>query len=487
MKIQKTLFITSFLLFLSACSSNPATGGQDLVLMSEQEEIELGRKAHQQVLKQYGIYDDQKLQQYVQQIGDKLARNSHRKDLLFRFTVLDSNQVNAFALPGGYIYITRGLMAYLNSEAELAAVLGHEIGHVTARHSVRQHSAASIANIGALIGSIFIPGMNTYAGSQLTNIFGTALLRGYGRDHELEADRLGAEYLAITGYKPTAMIDVISVLKNQEAFETQRAKQEGREPNTYHGLFSTHPSNDKRLQEVVGLATELQRSSSPKIAQEDYFSNIDGMVFGDSPKEGITRGNHFYHQDLDFALRFPKGWQVTNQPDRLLFSAPKGEAVIQLTAEDINKRISPRQFMVERLGLNELANEQSLNIHGFEAHTATTKIRTEFGRRETRFTVIYQNQMAYILAGTTKESATISRFDPDFMDTMQSFHSLTPNEKILSAPLALKIIQADTTTDYEKLAKSSPLLQMSEETLRLLNDHYPDGRPNSGQLLKVIQ
>lgn len=475
------------LIILSACSSNPATGGQDLVLMSEQEEIALGRKAHQQVLKQYGVYDDQKLQVYVQTLGDKLARNSHRKDLLFRFTVLDSQQVNAFALPGGYIYITRGLMAYLNSEAELAAVLGHEIGHVTARHSVRQHSAASIANIGAIIGSIFIPGMNTYAGSQLTNIFGTALLRGYGREHELEADKLGAEYLAVTGYKPTAMIDVISVLKNQETFEKERAKQEGREPNTYHGLFSTHPSNDKRLQEVIGLASELQKSPAPMVAQEEYFNNIDGMVFGDSPKEGITRGNHFYHQDLDFALRFPTGWHVSNQTDRLIFSAPKGAAVIQLTAEDINKRISPRQFMIERLGLNKLSQEQILNIHGFEAHTAVSNIRTDFGKRETRFTVIYQNQMAYILAGTTKEPKQISQFDADFMNTMQSFHSLTPNEKILSAPLSLKIIQADNSTTYQTLITSSPLLQMPEATLRLLNDHYPNGQPNSGDLLKVIQ
>lgn len=472
---------------LLACATNPATGGQDIVMMSEQEEIALGRKAHQQVLKQYGTYDDPKLQQYVQAIGEKLARKSHRNDLFFRFTVLDSKQVNAFALPGGYIYITRGLMAYLNSEAELAAVLGHEIGHVTARHGVRQHSATRLANIGAVLGSIFIPGMNTAVGGQLTNVFGTALLRGYGRDHELEADKLGAEYLARTGYTPKAMLDVISVLKNQEMFEKQRAEREGREPNTYHGLFSTHPDNDTRLQEVVGLADKLQSSATPVVAVEPYYDQIDGMIYGDSPKEGITRGSSFYHQDLGFALSFPKGWHVTNRPDRLLITAPKGEAIIQMTAEDINKRISPRQFMIERMGLDNLNNEQALTIHGFEAHTGTTRINTHFGRRDTRFTVIYHNQMAYILAGISKEKDKIAQYDNAFLTTMKSFHALTDNERVLAAPLQLKVIQADTETDYQALAGASPLLKYTEEELRLLNDQFPKGEPAAGQLVKIIQ
>ena len=487
---METLLKTSLiglLLLLTGCATNPATGEQDIVLMSEQEEIALGRQAHQEVLKQYGVYEDKSLQQYVQSVGNKLARKSHRQDLIFRFTVLDSKQVNAFALPGGYIYITRGLMAYLNSEAELAAVLGHEIGHVTARHSVRQYSAAQLANIGAMIGSIFVPGMNTTIGNQLTQLFGTALLRGYGREHELEADRLGAEYLARTGYTPKAMIDVITVLKSQEQFEIQRAKQEGREPNTYHGLFATHPKNDTRLQEIVGLADSLQSKTTPAVGVEPYFNSIDGLIFGDSPKEGITRGNSFYHRDLGFALNLPKGWNVTNQPDRLIVAAPEGKALIQLTAEDINKRISPRQFMIERLGLNELRNERSLNIHGSEAHTGTSSINTNFGRRESRFTVLYFNQMAYVFAGITKEKGKIAEYDTTFLKSMQSFHALTKNEQQLAKPLQLDIIKASADTNYKALSQTSPLLQYAEEEIRLLNDHYPKGTPTHGQLIKIIQ
>ncbi|MCG8325873.1 MAG: M48 family metalloprotease, partial [Thiotrichales bacterium] len=256
---------------LTACATNPVTGAQDIVFMSEQQEISLGRKTHQEILAQYGVYDDPELQVYVQQIGERLARKSHRSNLIYRFTVLDSKEVNAFALPGGYIYITRGLMAYLNSEAELAAVLGHEIGHVTARHSVRQYSATQLANIGVALGSAFIPGLNNSAANQLTQLFGTALLRGYGREHELEADRLGAEYLAVTGYDPKAMLDVIGVLKSQEIFERQRARAEGREPRIYHGLFSTHPDNDRRRQEVVGHADKLRTNSDSYHGRETFL------------------------------------------------------------------------------------------------------------------------------------------------------------------------------------------------------------------------
>ncbi len=248
---------------ISGCAVNPATGEQDLVLMSEQSEIALGRKTNKEVLQHYIVYDSPELQAYVNEVGQKLAMNSHRNNLIYRFTVLDSRDVNAFALPGGYIFITRGLLAYLNSEAELAAVLGHEIGHVTARHAVRQYSAAQITGIGTALASIFIPGMNQ-VGSQLMQVMGSAFLRGYGREHELEADKLGAEYVARTDYDAESMLDVIQVLKDQETFESQQAEAEGREPRIYHGLFSTHPDHDTRLQEIVEYASKYQSQRESK-------------------------------------------------------------------------------------------------------------------------------------------------------------------------------------------------------------------------------
>lgn len=478
--------VVLLLAFATGCAVNPVTGKQDIVLMSEQEEITLGRKTSQEVLQHYSVYDDPQLQAYVESVGRKLAANSHRQDLVYRFTVLDSREVNAFALPGGYIYITRGLMSYLNSEAELAAVLGHEIGHVTARHAVRQFSAAQLANIGAAIGAIFIPGMNA-VGNQLVQLFGAALLRGYGRDHELEADQLGAEYLARTDYNPRAMLDVIGVLKNQELFETRLAKAEGREPNIYHGLFSTHPDNDTRLQEVVATADKFYNPNLTYIGREDYLDKIDGMVFGDSAKEGIVRGRSFYHADLGFVLQFPPNWNVSNHPDRLLITAPEGAAIMQLAVEDINKRITPREFMITRLGLKQLVNDTALSIHDLQAHTGLAPINTSFGYRSARFTVIYLNDRAFILAGVAKDTNTSAEYDRYFLESAQSFHEMTESEHALAQPLHLKIFQAEAGTSFKALSASSPLEMFPEEQLRLINALFPQGEPQTGMLIKLIE
>lgn len=474
------------LLCISSCAVNPVTGKQDLVLLSESDELALGRKTNAEVLKQYTVYDNPVLQNYVQNIGEKLATKSHRSNLIYRFTVLDSKEVNAFALPGGYIYITRGLMAYLNSEAELAAVLGHEIGHVTARHAVRQHSATQLANIGAALTSIFVPGM-TQASNQLVQFAGGALLRGYGRSHELEADRLGAEYLARTNYNPEAMLDVIRVLKNQEVFEREQARAEGREPRIYHGVFSTHPDSDTRLHEVINMAKALNESGTVNyVGRDEYMSLVDDLVYGDSPEEGILRGQHFFHEGLGFSMRFPKKWNMTNLPDRILLANADGNALMQISAEDINQRQSPRDFMVKRMGLNNLEKEFPLNINGLTAHTGVSVISNRRGSIPTRFTVIYFQQRAYIIAGMAKGNK-LAEYDHTILETAKSFHALTDDEKLLAKPMRIKIIEASNKTRFRQLAKQSPIESHAESVLRLINAKYPSGEPDEGALIKVIK
>jgi predicted Zn-dependent protease len=485
MKYLIALYFLS-LLTISSCAVNPVTGKQDLVLLSESDELALGRKTNADVLKQYTVYDNSALQNYVQNIGTKLAAKSHRSNLTYSFTVLDSKEVNAFALPGGYIYITRGLMAYLNSEAELAAVLGHEIGHVTARHSVRQHSATQLTNIGAALTSIFVPGM-TQASSQLVQFAGGALLSGYGRTHELEADRLGAEYLARTNYNPEAMLDVIRVLKNQEVFDREQAQAEGREPRAYHGVFSTHPDSDTRLQEVIDMAKGLNESGAVNfVGRDEYISLIDNLVFGDSPQEGILRGRDFYHEGLGFSMRFPQKWNMTNLPDRLLLTAADGNALMQISAEDADNKLSPRNFMIQRMGLNNLENESPLNINGLAAHTGISVITNKQGSIPTRFTVIYFQQRAYIIAGMAKGN-NLAKYDNVILETAKSFHSLTTDEKVLAKPIRINIVKANSKTRFSRLAKQSPLESHAESQLRLLNAKYPTGEPEKGSLIKVLK
>ncbi len=485
MKKIYILILSLVLINISGCAVNPVTGNQELVLMSEENEIALGRETSKDILQQYSVYDNLGLQAYVSKVGEELAKNSHRSNLIYRFTVLDSKDVNAFALPGGYIYITRGLMAYLNSEAELAAVLGHEIGHVTARHSVRQYGAAQLTGIGTMLASILIPGMNQ-ASNQLMQVLGYALLRGYGREHELEADRLGAEYVARTNYGAESMLDVIRVLKDQETFAKQQAKSEGREPQNYHGLFSTHPDNDMRLQEVIAHAQKYQNKEDIRKGEQPYLNMIDGLIFGDNPEQGITRGNNFYHETLGFSLTFPKKWSFVNLPDKLIFTAIQGAATQQMLLEDINKKISPKEFMTQRLGLKNLRDDKPLKINGLEAHTGIATINTGEGKRVARFTVIYLNNQACVLFGTTKDPKAMSHYDAVFMETARSFHRMTDDERALATPLRLKIVKSAKTINFKELAMESPLEKYQEEQLRLLNNLYPKGKASSKSLLKVI-
>jgi len=239
-------------LLTSGCATTPVTGQQNLVLMSEQQELSIGQQAHRQTLQEYRVYNDPALQQYVAAVGQRLASGSPGADLSYTFTLLDSTEINAFALPGGFIYLTRGLLSYMNSEAELAAVLGHEIGHVTARHGVRQASSVQAAQVGAGLLSIFVPQFRNRQAHQTLGLLSTALLRCYGREHELEADRLGADYLRATDYDPKAMLDVIRTLKNNELLDQQLARLEGREPRAYHRVVSTQPHHDTRLHAAVG-------------------------------------------------------------------------------------------------------------------------------------------------------------------------------------------------------------------------------------------
>jgi len=466
-----------------ACATNPVTGSSDFVLISEEQEIALGRQANTRILKETPVYADPELAQLVQQVGEKLASHSHRPELLYRFKVLDSSTINAFALPGGYIYITRGLLAYLNSEAELAAVLGHEIGHVTARHSVRQQSTATVTGI---LGAVVAASTGVQGIDSLTDMASTAIVRGYGRDNELEADRLGAEYLARSGYDPAAMLEVVGVLKNQEAFETRIAEIEGRPANVYHGLFSTHPDNDARFQEVVNAAQLYRTGTATRINRESFLRTLDGLTFGDSEREGIIRFNRFYDKPLDFTLAFPEDWRIENQQAKILAISPDNDGLIQMSIADLNKRITPKQFMEQRMRLKNLRQGGTFETGDLEGYTAIADSSTAFGFRAVRYAVIYRNTSAYIFACAAKHIKDSRHFDDDLLATARSFRGLAAADESYAREKKLAVIRSTRVASYASLAAESPIPNYPETQLRLLNDAYPDGEPGASQLIKVV-
>jgi predicted Zn-dependent protease len=483
-KLLPVLSLLATVLLAQACATNPVTGDSDFVLMSEDQEISLGRQHNAEILKQMPAYKNPALEEMVQRIGAQLAQHSHRPGLDYHFTVIDSATVNAFALPGGYIYITRGMLAYLNSEAELAAVIGHEIGHVTARHSVRQQSTSTVTG---LLGAVLAASTGIEGADSITNMAGTAIVRGYGREHELEADRLGAEYLAKSGYDPDAMLEVVGILKNQEAHEIAVARKEGRQPNVYHGLFSTHPDNDARFREVVSAAKKYKTGSTTRIGRDSFLLRLDGMTFGSSAREGIVRNNHFYHRDLDFTLAFPRDWIIDNQAQKIIATPKTNDGLMQMSITDLDRQTTPQQFMTQNMQLKNMRQGEAFTSHKLEGYSVVADGNTPFGTRRVRYAVIQRGDSAYIFAGTAKNPRNTGKYDDAILSTAKSLRPLTAAEKKLAEGRKLDIIHTKSGTTYSGLAGQSPIPDYPEEQLRLLNDQYPQGEPRTGQLLKIVR
>jgi predicted Zn-dependent protease len=477
MKFASILILT-LSLGLGACAINPVTGERDFAMVSEAQEIEQGRRYHKEIIASYGVYDDPALQQYVNRIGQDLAAKSHRAHLKFTFTVLDSPDINAFALPGGYIYITRGIMAYFSSEAELAGVLGHEIGHVTARHSVRQQAGQFASN---LLSVLITATTGQQALGNLSQQLSTGLIRGYGRDHELEADRLGAEYLHTAGYDPENMLEVIGVLKDQEVYEKALAAKEKRPANIYHGVFSTHPRNDDRLKTVVRAAKKLSARTYRDNNQAGYESMIDGMAWGSSLKQGIVANNRFSHPELAIGLQLPKGWKVNNNPQFLQARNSKTGALVQIGVTPLNKDESLEELL-KRLTKNK---ELKVSKNDF-AVTASTRVKpSSSDYQPARISAIeLENSQALTLLGTSTKDH-FADTDKQLLSINQSFRHLDQAQiDAIKAP-QLKVVKRNVQS-FEELARQSALEYEAVNTLRLLNRAFPSGNITAFDKVKTI-
>lgn len=478
--MMRVLAVCLVFSWLAGCAVNPATGRSDFVMMSERQELDLGARYNQEILKQNPRYDDARLQAYIQRVGERVARSSHRNQLKYVFTLVDSPDVNAFALPGGYIYIHRGLLAYLNSEAELAAVLGHEVGHVTARHSVRQQSQSMAWG---LLGQAAAVGTGIGAVGDVANVMGNAFVRGYGRDMELEADGLGAQYLARAGYDPQAMIEVVKVLKNQEVFARDQAAKRGEaapESGGYHGLFDTHPDNDRRLQEVIGPARALV-GGQQEVGRDAFLQMLDGLVFGNSASSGIRRGQQFYHGPLDFTLSYPEGWQLVNRPDVLIGHSADEQAFIAMTLEVADKALTPAEYLRKRAGNQHLVAGEALRLGSLQGYTAVLQ-----GQSARRVAVIYRDDGAYLFVAGLKGRASLETEDERFLSVIRSFRALKAEERKLAEPVRLHTTRVKSGQSIATLAQESPLQDGAEGQLRLLNNLYPNGEPKAGEWLKIL-
>jgi predicted Zn-dependent protease len=309
---------------LAGCATNPATGERELSLIGEGQEIAMGREADQDVQATIGVYDDPALQAYVEGVGTRLAKSSERPDLPWTFRVADDPAVNAFALPGGFIYVTRGLLATMNSEAELAAVVGHEIGHVTARHAVNRISRAQLTGLGLGIGMILSPELAQFG--DLASLGLNLLFLKYSRDDERESDELGLRYMLRAGYDPDAMVDVFSQLEQASGLsESERVPD----------WLATHPAPEERGQRAAdALAALTPAEREGTVSREAYQRQLDGLVYGQDPRQGFFRNNELIHPELRFRMEFPAGWRAVNQRQQVLALSPQQDALEVLTLSE---------------------------------------------------------------------------------------------------------------------------------------------------------
>ncbi|MEX2149496.1 MAG: M48 family metalloprotease [Steroidobacteraceae bacterium] len=455
----------------------------------DSKEVRTAKQLHIQFTMASGVHNDLQLQEYVQRVGEKLARASDRPELDWKFTIIDTDDVNAFATMGGYVYISRGILPYMQNEAELAAVLGHEIGHITAKHLQARQRKSTVSNIASAATAIFT-GMPALA--ELTNMAGSAIISGYGREAELEADGIGARLLAKTGYDPDAMIEVISTLKDQDTFERERARLENRKPRLYHGVFSSHPDNDTRLRQAVTTAGRVESSATGDTAnRQGFLSAINGLPVGSSRRQGMLRDNRFYHADMQFTLAFPRGWEVINAPDQLIAIAPNKEHIMEIRTQGPPADLTdPRDFAMRGLGNRRLERPETLDINGLKAWTAVVRNdASPFGQStNVRYVIVYYNSLMWVFKGASRSNTmTTPSGDPFFLSTAQTFRRLKSNEFRLAEPYRLHVMRASATTTIEELAKTAAIKKYPVQELRLFNDLYPKGEPQPGDLIKTVR
>ena len=406
-------FISLVLVGCASGSSTVTVGGKSVEMPTEVAE------KHQKLIDNIGLYDDPALDAYVRQVGERLLAQSGITSPEFTFTLLDSPDINAFAMPGGFIYVNRGLLAYLDTEAELAGVLAHEIGHITERHHSRRKTAQVTSKVASVSAYILTGSGDVY---DAANMYGAEIISGFGRDMELEADSAGAEYLHQTGYDVDSMLSVIGVLKDQEQYRRVQAKASGKPSGTYHGLYASHPRNDLRLQTVIKAANELyigEMPDNPEMPGE-YRRQTEGMVYGASAA-AQSEPNRFYHNKLNFTFAHPPGWTVRQSSREIVATSEDGSEMLTIGLA----RINPDQDTEASLIANaqgEVTDFVILEQYGLTGSTAVASS----GGQSVRLAVI-DHGYRFLFEG---EAPDLNAADAGFRNIIDSFRPLTAKEKV---------------------------------------------------------
>ncbi len=475
LKLALLLFIA---LHLQSCATNPVTGKNQLMLLSKGQEIALGQQSDPEIVAAFGRYDNETIQQFINDKGQEMARISHQPNLKYEFKVLDSPVINAFALPGGYVYFTRGILAHFNNEAEFAGVLGHEIGHITARHSAQQYSQQILAQAGLMAGIILSKDFRQYAGLAQQGL-GLLFLK-FGRDHESESDRLGVEYSTKIGYDAHQMADFFSTLK-------RLGDKSGQSIPTF---LSTHPDPADRHAKVDQLASQWQQKVSGsqfEVKRNEYLRMIDGLTYGEDPRQGYVEGNTFYHPELKFQYPVPSGWQVNNMPSQVQMAPEDGKALILLSLASGNDPSRAADSMLQQYQLTQLSR-QNESVNGLRA----VSVLAEQANQETQqvvsilaYLIEYEGRVYQFLGMSYKQD--FNAYTGRFRQTMEGFRKLTDASKINVKPEYIRIQRIDNDTNLRSALQAAGVPASRHEELAILNGMELNAQLSPGTLIKVVE
>ncbi|MGH7550137.1 MAG: M48 family metalloprotease [Gemmatimonadota bacterium] len=458
----------------SACATNPATGERELSLISEEQEIAMGREADQDVQASIGVYEDPELQRYVETVGQRLATLSERPDLPWTFRVADDLAVNAFALPGGFIYVTRGLLATLNSEAELAVVLGHEIGHVTARHAVNRISRAQLAGLGLGIGMILSPELAQFG--DLANLGLNLLFLKYSRDDERESDVLGLRYLRAAGYDPDAMVDVFAQLERASGMtESERVP----------GWLATHPAPEERGQRASdALAALPEGARVGTVEREAYVRRLDDLVYGQDPRQGFFQNGEFIHPGLRLRLEFPSGWTALNQRQQVIAASPQQDAILVLTLSQApSVDAAARSF--DASGSVRTFGSTAGTSHGLPVRVTEFEAlaRNNTVLRGLAMFVEHRGQI-YQLVGYGPRERWRAR-STAVEGSFSTFRPLTDPALLAARPDRIDLVTLQEAMTLSEFLQRHPSTIPADE-VGLINDARPETRFLAGRILKRV-
>jgi predicted Zn-dependent protease len=479
---MRRLPLLALLGFLTACSTNAATGQQQFTgFLPESQEAEIGAEADHDIIAEFGYYKDDRLQAYVGRVGAGVAATTERQDIPYRFTLLDSNVVNAMALPGGYIYVTRGLLALLNTEGELAAVLGHELGHVNARHTAERYSQSILVGIGA---AVLSQAVGSQEAGQIAQIGSALYLSSYSRNQESQADGLGIRYSSRAGFDPRSMGWALGDLDRERRLNQILGGETPTEEQM--NFFATHPQTAERVGAALAQAEAYPRSGIDQ-GRNALLDALDGMIWGDGPEQGYVRGRDFIHTELGFRFTVPAGFAITNTPQQVMAENGQGATVL-FDIADIERDVAPANYLAAAVGDQiALTDIEKIRVDGRDAVTGSARITTQSqGEMDLRIVAVHWAPKTYyrlFFLSPPRQSAALRQ---GFLDTTYSLRGLRSGEAAQYKPYRIRIHQVRAGETVSSIARSMAVGEHAEEIFRTLNAIDAPLEVEPGMRVKVI-